>query len=198
MRQVTHLHHIGKVERYAREKRAYPLFTSVGMTAHAYAQWAKGRPTHRSRVGKGGEGAVGRIYPWGDELEPSAAEETGVFTDQLTRVGNRPAAASPYGVNEVAGKRMEWTADWYQPYDGNPHRIVIMGRNIRCCGEVRGWRFGMKPRLDIFDVVTVYTPLPTMSQAISVCRCVRDYSTSACKPRVDRRESTGLSNSDIR
>ena len=45
-----------------------------------------------------------------------------ILTIQLTPVGNRPASASPYGVHEVAGNVWEWTSDWYQPYEGNPHR----------------------------------------------------------------------------
>jgi len=45
-----------------------------------------------------------------------------ILTHHPTAVGERPATASPYGVHEVAGNVWEWTANWYQPYEGNTYR----------------------------------------------------------------------------
>ena len=51
-----------------------------------------------------------------------------ILSSQLTPVGDRPDAASPYGVHEVAGNAWEWTSAWYQPYKANSHKDRDYGK----------------------------------------------------------------------
>ena len=66
-----------------------------------------------------------RIHNWKTDSTTTQHESwvmVQLFTSRSTPVGSRPVTASPYGVHDVVGNVWEWTADWYQPYAGNPHR----------------------------------------------------------------------------
>ena len=71
---------------------------------------------------KAARGTDGRIYPWGDQWDPTRANIRGsdrgghLFT---TPVGSYPQGASPYGSLDMAGNVSEWTSSRHrldQPY----------------------------------------------------------------------------------
>lgn len=87
----------------------------VGVTwyeADAYCRWAgKMLPTDAHWL-QACQGPDNRKYPWGDSPLTVAEPEDGKSTGQVVSavVGSLPQAQSPYGVHDLAGSALEWTA----------------------------------------------------------------------------------------
>lgn len=87
---------------------------------------------------KAARGANGLEYPWGNEWHPdylNAGEEE----QDLMPVGSYEKGKSPYGVYDMAGNVMEWTADWYEPYPGSEYKSPFYGQKHKV---VRGGGWG--------------------------------------------------------
>jgi len=87
---------------------------------------------------KAARGINGLEYPWGNEWHPdylNAGEEE----QDLMPVGSYEKGKSPYGVYDMAGNVMEWTADWYEAYPGSEYHSPFYGQKHRV---VRGGGWG--------------------------------------------------------
>ena len=64
---------------------------------------------------KAARGTDGRIYPWGNEFDESAAV-TSETADKAMVVGSRPKGASSFGVMDMSGNVWEWTNSYNDRY----------------------------------------------------------------------------------
>jgi len=90
---------------------------------------------------KAARGTDGREYPWGNGWDESRLNigSGGGWAHGVAPIGSYPKGVSPYGVFDMAGNVMEWTADWYQPYPDSEYQSDDFGQTMRV---VRGGGWG--------------------------------------------------------
>ena len=90
--------------------------------AMAFCEWlsqAIGKPVRlptEAEWDKAARSTDGRLYPWGDQWDPTALNTSGDgASDAMPVDAHSPAGDSPYGAADMVGNVWEWTADWYAP-----------------------------------------------------------------------------------
>lgn len=85
---------------------------------------------------KAARGSDGRIYPWGDTIDPSRANYIDTRLERTSPVGAFPTGASPYGILDMSGNVWEWTRSLskrypYGPADGREGLTAKAARVVR-------------------------------------------------------------------
>ena len=109
-------------------KEDYPVIYVSWYAAMAYAQWIKKRlPTEAEWEKAARGGLVDKLYPWGDEIDPTKANYYDTTEKELTPVGTYPE--NGYGLYDMAGNVREWCLDSYKVdyYDNSPKQNPFAG-----------------------------------------------------------------------
>ncbi len=109
---------------YPRGKADYPVVDVSWYAAMAYTQWSGKRlPTEAEWEKTARGGLVGKIYPWGDEIDMSMAN-FGMHVGKTTLIGKYPP--NDYGVYDMVGNVWEWCLDEYDHSSQRPNPGLIV------------------------------------------------------------------------
>ena len=92
----------------------HPIVNVSWEDATAFATWVGMVLPTEEEWEKAARGTAGREYPWGNEWDAAkCCNSVEQAAGKTAPVGQYPAGASPYGIEDMAGNVMEWCDSWY-------------------------------------------------------------------------------------
>ena len=104
--------------KYQPEEAHFPAVFVSMYEADAYCEAVGKRLPSAEEWEKAARGTDGRLYPWGDEFDETAAvtSETTAEGQKAREVGSIEKGKSPYGAMDMAGNVWEWTSSYDERY----------------------------------------------------------------------------------
>ncbi|MGB8536594.1 MAG: SUMF1/EgtB/PvdO family nonheme iron enzyme [Acidobacteriaceae bacterium] len=139
--------------------------------ARAYANWSGKRLPHEWEWQYAAQGSDGRVYPWGNDWEPSRVPvvDHGRTMRGPDNVNAHPNGASPSGVMDMVGDVWQWTDEYLD--DHTRSGILRGGSYYQPVGSV--WYFPQAYRNDQHGKLLLMAPSYDRSGAVGF-RCVKD------------------------
>jgi gamma-glutamyl hercynylcysteine S-oxide synthase len=139
--------------------------------ARAFANWSGKRLPHEWEWQYAAQGSDGRLYPWGNEWDPSAVPVPDKSRTMRgpDPVDAHPKGASSFGVQDMVGNIWQWTDE---AVDEHTRAAIVRGGSYyQPQGSI--WYFPQAYRLNEHGKLLLMSPSMDRSGALGF-RCVRD------------------------
>jgi len=136
---------------------------SIGKRLPTEAEWEKAA-----------RGPKGKLFSWGNEFDAAKGNVSAGSHGGIMMVGRFSHDKSDYGVYDMTGNIMEWSADWYQAFPGGDYQSEDFGQQFKVAkgdayGESGHYALSIFSRLSYRQNVAPETRLPFLG-----FRCAKD------------------------